>query len=116
MTPTGIPNTNLVVPSMHNDELTLITSRADWGNNEEVSVMVDGNLGPGSSTEELMDDGDVCFELGCNKRSLYKYMIQKRSDGRFTLMWNKFKCLKVESFNRIKHIDEDYIVIIKEIE
>ena len=116
VTPTGIPNTNSVVPSMHNDELTLITFRADWGNNEEVSVMVDGNLGPGSSMEELMDDGDVCFELGCNKRSLYKYMIQKRSGGRFTLKWNKFKCLKVESFIRIKHIDEDYIVIIKEIE
>ena len=115
VTPTGVPTSDAVVPTIENEVLVGITFRANWDDDEEVSVMVEGSLNLDSTMEELMIDGDVCLELGNDASDAYKYMIQKRSGGKLTLKWVKFKDMKVRNLMRIKNVHEDYIVIMKKV-
>ena len=115
MTPTGIPSSATVLSAVPNDELVGITFRADWDDDEEVSVMVEGNSYFDSTMEELMIDGDVCLELVNNASDAYKYMIKKRSGGKLNHKWVKFKGRKVRILLRSKNVDEDYIVIMRNI-
>ena len=65
--------------------------------------------------EEVIDNGNVFVDLEARSRpSKYKIQILKRSGGKITLSWNKFKSITVSRFMRLKNIDEDYIVIIKD--
>ena len=95
------------------DELVGVTFKAGWDDKEEVSVMVEGNITVDSTMEEIIVDGDVISDIGGISMDMYKYLIQKRSGGKLTLKWDKFKKLTVKSLMNIKNIDEDYIIIIK---
>ena len=53
MTPIGITRNAAVAPSINNDELIGVTFRADWDEDEEVSVMIEGGWDEGSVKQPL---------------------------------------------------------------
>ena len=85
VTPTGVPSSVATMPTVLNDELIGITFCADWAEDEEVSVFIDGNLTRDSLMVDVMVDGEVRFELGCGSSESYKYLIHNRSGGKMTL-------------------------------
>ena len=115
VTPSGVFHRAATLPPIQCNELVGLTFKAEWNDEEEISVMVEGNLNMESTMEDVMKDGDVNSELGCDENVLFKYLIQKQSGGKLTLKWNKFKTLTVKRFTEIKSIHEDYIIIIRKI-
>ena len=115
VTPTGVPSSVATMPTVLNDELIGITFRADWAEDEEVSVFIDGNLTRDSLMVDVMVDGEVRFELGCGSSESYKYLIHNRSGGKMTLKWDRFKNLSVKNLLRIKNVHDDYIITMKKI-
>lgn len=75
--------------------------------------MVEGNIMIDLTMEEIIVDGDVILEMGGFSMDGYKYLIQKRSGGRLTLKWDKFKKPTVKSLMNIKNVHGNYIIIVK---
>ena len=104
------------LPTVLHDELVGLTFKADWDTQEEVSVMIVDNLSINSTMDDVITEGDVLLELAADSdMSEYKYLIQKRSGGHFTLKWDKFKRMSISNLTRIKNVDEDYIIVIRKI-
>jgi len=111
----GVQHNPTILQSIQQNDLVGINFRADWDDEEEVSIMVEGTLTVDSAMEDLMADGDVCAVFLGDANSLYKYLVQNRSGGRLTLKWDKFKGMTVNNFMQIKNVHDDYIIVMKRI-
>ena len=114
-TPTVVvPHGNVVVlPISHLDELLGVTFKTGWDDEEDVSVMGDGNLTLNSALVYVISDVGVIAELGGGVVDTYKYLIQKRSGVVFTLWWDEFNMLTVKIFIQIKNVDKDCVITLK---
>ena len=115
ITPTGVSYAPPAALSVLCDELVGVTFRAEWDEEEEVSVMVEGNLTINSTMEDIMREGEVNAELGGCADESYKYLIMRKGGGKLTLKWDRFKCITMDKFMCIKNIHDDYIVVMKRI-
>ena len=78
-------------------------------------MLIEDNLSIDSTMEDVLIDGEVIDEL-LQKDFDYsdcKFMIQKRSGGKLTIKYCKFKHLSVKRLISINNIDEDYVIFIK---
>lgn len=62
-----------------------------------------------------MVEGGVFGDLGVpsDTINLYKVIIQKLNGKKFTLKWDKFKNVNVDTLIRINNIDSDYNITLK---
>ena len=96
-------------------DIVAITFKAEWDTDMEVSVIIDETLTPESMMEEVMDEGGVFDDFGLSIEDMdkYKIIVQKKSLGRLTFKWNRFKHLKVNRLTRLNNIDSDYMITLK---
>ena len=96
-------------------DLIAITFKAEWDTDMEVSVIIDDTLSPESMMEEVMDEGCVFADFGLRIEDMdkYKAIVQKKSLGRLTFKWSRFKHLKVNRLTRLNNIDSDYMITLK---
>ena len=116
ITPTNTHHHAAVMPSTvpNPNEIDAVTFRAEW-NDEEVSVMIEDNFTIDTDMESILDAEDVLSDLGAvdGGGQSYRYVIQKRSGGKLTLKWDKFRGTTMKKIMNIKNVHEDYIVIVK---
>ena len=93
------------------DEIIALTFKSSINAGKEASVLIEESLTMESSMEEVMKDGGL-LEGNENYDDDDKVQILKKSGGRLTLRWRKFRKMTVKRFIRIQNIDEDHIVII----
>ena len=98
------------------EEIIGLTFVPEWDDEEEVSVVIEGTLNKDSSMEMVMKDGDVIKDLELSRSRLLdlKYQIKKRNNGKLTLKWARFKDMQVKTLIRIKNVDDNYVIVIKD--
>ena len=118
--PTTMPPSVMVNMSGNREgsdgDITAIIFKTEEGDDLEVSVIIEDVLSSNSLMELVMVEGEVYCDLGvpaCNIKD-YKFLIQKQSGSKLTLKWDKFRKLTVDTFIRIKNIDNDYVITLKD--
>jgi len=86
----------------------------DEEDDNDLCVMIDGELNKNSMMEEVMQSQDVCNELGVGTPSEWKFMVKKKQSSFISLRWNEFRSIKVHQLTRIENVDENYLVLVKE--
>lgn len=98
------------------EEIPVITFRlcSDDNDNDDndLCVMIDGDLNKNSKMETVMESQDVINELGIGSPSKLKFMVKRKQPSFILLRWNQLRSMKVRQLARLQNINKNYLVVV----